>query len=160
MWLNVASSFYDSISALVVLREISSYVILTSFCLCPNYLISISLSFSLSVSSRWWKCMACQLWGCLFGTSWSFQFSSCVSGYCCSLCRSTPTLAPETSLPQGRGSFSSFLPGKTIALVRLCGISQIVYHRLFRVCFCIYCLIYCILCSMSPEQNTSINITY
>lgn len=81
-----------------------------------SFHLSVSLfppSFSLSVSCRWWKFMACWLWGCLYGTNWSFQFSSCVSGYCCLLCRSTPTLVPEISLPQERGSFSSFLPGKT-----------------------------------------------
>lgn len=66
-------------------------------------------------SPRWWKSTACWLWGCLCGTSWSCRFSLCVSGFCCLPCRSTPTSAPEISLPQEKGSCFSFLPGKTTA---------------------------------------------
>lgn len=66
-------------------------------------------------SLRWWKSTACWLWGCLCGTSWSCRFSLCVSGFCCLPCRSTPTSAPEISLPQEKGSCFSFLPGKTTA---------------------------------------------
>lgn len=72
------------------------------------------LYFGLFLSCRWLKCTGFLLWECHCGTSWSFQFSSCVFGSCCLLCRYTPTSAQETSLLPERGCFSFFLQGKTI----------------------------------------------